>query len=134
VVEAVVLGGRRGALAEPKLKFFVQGARCVSVAGSLLLVFSLGAQHEATRRLAGFASCDWDGGSAERSRSAGIEIRQRMVVEQPPPAVGDRDQLHLAAAMAATHRRFFDRLGLGLIREEIAPAQVEPDQHANPTE
>jgi len=124
--------GVEASLFEPKFKFFVQEARCVGVAGSLLPVFSLGAQHEATRRWAGFTSCRRGEGSAERSCSAGIEIRQRVVFEQPAPAIGDGDQLHLAAAMVASHRRFFDRLGLGLFREDIAPAQVEPDQHPDP--
>ena len=57
-----------------------------------------------------------------------------MVVEQPATAVGDGNQLHLAAALGATNRSFGRWFGNGLLCQQVTPAQIKPDQHLNPGE
>ena len=99
-----------------------------------LMVFSFSAQHEAARRGTALRVAAWLEGSAGRGRSTRIEIGQRMVVEQPSPAIGDGDQLHFAATMETPNRWLWNQFGLDPFRQNIAPTQVEPDQHADPTE
>ena len=57
-----------------------------------------------------------------------------MVVEQPATAVGDGNQLHVAAALGATNRSFGRWFGNGLLCHQVTPAQIKPDQHLNPGE
>ena len=68
-----------------------------------------------------------------RSRSAGVEVGQRMVVvEDRSGAIGDRDQLHRAAALDTTHGWFGQWLGNRLLGQHDAPSPIKPDQHADP--
>jgi len=57
-----------------------------------------------------------------------------MVVEQRSAAVGDRHQLHPAAALGAADRWLFERFGRRAFGQQVTPAQVKPDEHAHPVD
>jgi hypothetical protein len=130
---------------EPKLKRFVQGARLFSE--SPFLLFGLCGNHTASSvkqlNTSSFVARLNDdlvrgrfgirrlGFVTQAAASSGIEIRQRVFVENSADVIGDHHQMKFTTAFRAAHRtlrRFFRNR---LLRQHVAPAEIEAHQHTD---
>jgi hypothetical protein len=130
---------------KPKLKRFVQGARLLSE--SPFLLFGLCGNHTPrsvkelnTSRFVARLSDDLVrerfgirrlGFMTQAAASSGIEIRQRMFVENSADVIGDHHQMKFTTAFRAAHGSLRWNFRNRSLRQHVAPAEIEAHQHTD---